>query len=554
MRKYADSVASSQTGLPIFEAEVRVYLAGTATLASLFADNGVTTLAQPVLTDGLGLFQFYVADGLYDLTYTFAGNTIPVPGIEIYDDAADRAVTARALLMPVGDAGYTLPVAAGRVSTVMSFDPAGAPSLIPLASFPSIGVSRTYLDQIGVVEGMGANAVTNTALINTALATGALLWGRPGALYKISQSLLMPSGSGLICEGDRAIIYMPAANFTNTAFDSVSRYASNAVAINFSGQKTGSYIPTSGVKILGFAIESDPAQGRNVNGITGQNVKNWEIDVECYNFPVGVAVRIASSQGSGVLHLNAHDFYDNTTSWGASPQSTGYEQDNDRINGVISTGVRVESPRVNSLRFGAALQAVYGYETDGINLVNGLGTLISAPDISFVGEGIDDFSNGLTLAGGSIRDVDLYGLKKAHGGRNGSHSGFSILRPGLAGIKLEGSNDIGNVAGHSFSGFTVSDADPTGAWFTAGATTFGISITGPGATYMPRRNAFSGGVVIQGANGQIGYGDTSSGPDNYGMGLNIIAGTAHHQRRVYITAGGGNVTLAGSNTAVTDLV
>lgn len=418
-------------------------------------------------------------------------------------------------------------------------------------------IIRNYLEDIaGIEEGEDGDAEVNTAAINAALATGGIWYRRAASLIAISQSLILPSNTAIIAAegGFRPIFYMPAAHFDNEDFDSVSRYASNAVAISFSGEKTGAFTPTTDVKILGIAIESDPAQGRNVNGITGQNVKNWEIDVECYNFPVGVGVRIASSQGSGLLHLNAHDFYDNTTSWSASPQSTGYEQDNDRVNGVVSTGVRIESPRVNSLRFGAALQAVYGYETDGINLINGSGTLISSPDISFVGEGIDDFSSGLTLAGGSIRDIDLHGLKKAHGAVNGSHSGFSIQRVGLAGIKLEGGNDVGNVAGHSFSGFTVADIDPTASWFTAGASTAGIALSGPGATYMPRRNTFSGGTVIQGANGQIGYADGSSGPNNYGMGLNIIAATAHHQRRVYITASGGNVTLAGSNTAVTDLV
>jgi hypothetical protein len=47
---------------------VTVKLAGTETLATLYSDDGVTPLGNPVTTDAEGLYVFYVADGNYTLT------------------------------------------------------------------------------------------------------------------------------------------------------------------------------------------------------------------------------------------------------------------------------------------------------------------------------------------------------------------------------------------------------------------------------------------------------------------------------------------------------
>lgn len=72
MRRYHNVVIDS-AGNPVNGATVTVKIAGTSNNASLFSDEGITSLANPVTTDSLGRFAFYVADGDYDLAIVKSG-------------------------------------------------------------------------------------------------------------------------------------------------------------------------------------------------------------------------------------------------------------------------------------------------------------------------------------------------------------------------------------------------------------------------------------------------------------------------------------------------
>lgn len=63
------------TGAPISGATITVRKAGTATMATLFSDNGVTALANPFSNDINGTFEFYTPNGRYDITPSKAGVT-----------------------------------------------------------------------------------------------------------------------------------------------------------------------------------------------------------------------------------------------------------------------------------------------------------------------------------------------------------------------------------------------------------------------------------------------------------------------------------------------
>src|SRR5579859_1179428 len=73
-------------------ATLAVYVGGTNTLASLYSDNGVTVLGNPVATDTFGKYDFYVADGRYDLKFTGSGFPSPTTfsDIEIADLTEDN--------------------------------------------------------------------------------------------------------------------------------------------------------------------------------------------------------------------------------------------------------------------------------------------------------------------------------------------------------------------------------------------------------------------------------------------------------------------------------
>lgn len=109
MRKYFDSVASALDGKPVMGALIFVYKTD-GSLASLFSDDGTTAISQPLRTDSLGYFEFYVADGLYDLTISYGGKIrTRLSGVQIYDESYLQGGGAA---LPDGTRIAELPVAA----------------------------------------------------------------------------------------------------------------------------------------------------------------------------------------------------------------------------------------------------------------------------------------------------------------------------------------------------------------------------------------------------------------------------------------------------------
>lgn len=90
MKHFADVVLNSG-GTPVKSALVSVFLAGTQTPASIFSDDGITATSNPVVTDASGRFDFYVADGRYDLSVSGVNiTTYLLKDIEIFD-ATEKA-------------------------------------------------------------------------------------------------------------------------------------------------------------------------------------------------------------------------------------------------------------------------------------------------------------------------------------------------------------------------------------------------------------------------------------------------------------------------------
>lgn len=75
MFHFIDTVQNT-SGAPVVGASVTVYFTGTQTKASLYSDQGVTGIANPVTTASPnGQFDFYVASGRYDLVVSGSGVT-----------------------------------------------------------------------------------------------------------------------------------------------------------------------------------------------------------------------------------------------------------------------------------------------------------------------------------------------------------------------------------------------------------------------------------------------------------------------------------------------
>ena len=90
MRHYYDVTLQKKNGLmvPAAGIQVAVFLQGTQTPATLFTDDGITQTLTPgvVFSDTSGQFNFYVANGRYDLSFTGVGFTsITQLNVEITD-------------------------------------------------------------------------------------------------------------------------------------------------------------------------------------------------------------------------------------------------------------------------------------------------------------------------------------------------------------------------------------------------------------------------------------------------------------------------------------
>ncbi len=138
MQRYQDSVLTQNaSGVTVVGVglTVMVYNAGTVVPATIYLDNGVTLIDQlvtPILTDVNGRFEFYAANGRYDVTISGATiTTITVPDILLEDLAlffggnyADNLGTVDALIVSYPNAvtsvltdGYPIDVDTSIVGT-----------------------------------------------------------------------------------------------------------------------------------------------------------------------------------------------------------------------------------------------------------------------------------------------------------------------------------------------------------------------------------------------------------------------------------------------------
>ena len=87
MRKYFDVVFLT-TSIPAAGAYVYV-LDSSGNRVSLYSDNGVTSIPNPVTTDRTGFYSFYVANGNYTLQYVLGGLVLrTITDVQIYDESA----------------------------------------------------------------------------------------------------------------------------------------------------------------------------------------------------------------------------------------------------------------------------------------------------------------------------------------------------------------------------------------------------------------------------------------------------------------------------------
>ncbi|GEM70927.1 hypothetical protein SAQ01S_06930 [Sphingomonas aquatilis NBRC 16722] len=161
MLKYDNTVSSQVDGKPIYGAQVSVYSAD-GSLATLYSDEaGTTLLSQPVLTDQLGYFAFYIGDGKYDIRVMTGVVEISRTNITMVDTLT---LKDRALLVPQNEDAGTLPAAGQRKGLLLGFDSStGSPTaLVPNSFAGNTGPANSTYTSLASLK---AAPVTNASYI-----------------------------------------------------------------------------------------------------------------------------------------------------------------------------------------------------------------------------------------------------------------------------------------------------------------------------------------------------------------------------------------------------
>lgn len=365
-----------------------------------------------------------------------------------------------------------------------------------------------------VGDGVADDTAAIQAALNYALSQGGGgVMLVPGRTFKVSSKINVPSNCGLVGDGTPTI-YATAAGFNNTSLAVI--YTSNSAVLDLSGETSGAFTPNENPFVLGVKIESQIVQGRMVDAIVCRNAVNAQVQrCEIFGFPVGCGIRAASLIGANFSDNYIHDFLDNTTAWTGTPQSTAIEIDNDRINSINSTGVRITNNEINKIEFGPSAISTYGYQTDGIN-ITGTQTfdyVINSNRINLVGEGIDTFGERGAIVGNAINNTYNFGIKLIHGSSLNTVQSNVIRNTGIAGIVVSGSNiaGVGDATKNCIIGNIIENVDYLGVWVTA-AGTAGIKIDNSTPSYTSRvtNNLFVGNCLD--GSGKVGI-LTGTDPD-----------------------------------------
>lgn len=174
MQKYEDNLAANSSGglRPLSGASVVVTDRNNGLPASLYSDDGITPLAQPLTTNNDGYFSFYAADGKYVLTFTgprFATFTREV----VLEDPEDNPYATLAQLgAPTGSTlvrHLTAPLSEVLVDLAQAIEDieAGTSYTLPTATASVLGGIKLGANLTADVNGVVSAGLTNGAIVSS---------------------------------------------------------------------------------------------------------------------------------------------------------------------------------------------------------------------------------------------------------------------------------------------------------------------------------------------------------------------------------------------------
>jgi hypothetical protein len=200
MQKFSDTITASSAGglVPLSNATVTVYAAGTTTLATLYSANNTSSpQVNPLTSSATGLVSFYAADGRYDIRVEKVGfSAVTVTDVLLEDpsDEVDDSVD-RVHITVTNSNGVTF-----TPGQVVKF--VGAANGVPTAQLATANQAFMPIYTIGVVaesiavgrsgqvrtQGKVTGVNTTGSLVSESWAAGDILYMHPtiaGGLTKV---------------------------------------------------------------------------------------------------------------------------------------------------------------------------------------------------------------------------------------------------------------------------------------------------------------------------------------------------------------------------------
>lgn len=422
-------------------------------------------------------------------------------------------------------------------------------------------------------------AATNTATINAAIVaanaasvalTGPVEVLMPAGLYYIAGTIAVLSGVTIRGAGmGKTTLYMPAASFTNTV---MGAHGVTSVAIECAGEVVSDYTPAENISLQDFTIESEISDGRCLYPVWFRNVHQGNVRrVEIFGVPTGSLIMLDSVIGGEITGCFFHDCTTAVDTYTGAAQTTAIQTDDNRVNLVACKGLHIHNNTIVDIDMSGDALPSQNMQTDGIQL----GQAVDPPQhghnihdnyIRNVGEGIDCFSSECNIHGNELVDCYNVGVKLIHGARRNHVHGNTIMRPGLAGLYLAGSdynNDdvTGAVEYNYLHDNLIEDVDANEVW--TGLDTAGIRIDVSTQAFKPNKNTLRGNRITGGTSTMVyaiqqDDGSSNTYIDNEAEGYttaysNVDAGTATIQnaKKTLVRAHVGSTQSTSASTEVT---
>lgn len=373
MLKFEDNLASRVSGAlqPMLGVQVTV-TASNGLLATLYADDESTVLANPLTTDANGYFGFKAANGEYTLTFAGAQIETAKREIELYDADDDPPLTLAQAAVPTAASrfGYQ---AAGVGATPRTIEN----KLNEAVSIKDYGAQ-------------GDGVTDDTSAIQSAYddnPTKAIL--HPAGTYLVTKTLTVPLTAVLIGSGKSSVLKQAdGANLDavlQSGIEGGARTNLRAFNLHIDGNKAGN--PTgAGHGILlnrpryswidlcevvntrgdGIRMETESGDFENyirncrVYGASGRNVAILGLGTDCHvrggNYGYSVGSPIFLSTASSSVN-DATIWGGNLSAYGVEVYGVSCQVRNNEIEGCTKDGILVSSYARHSFIEGNKLYA-----------------------------------------------------------------------------------------------------------------------------------------------------------------------------------------------------